>query len=94
MPGGIPGLFNIFDVDSNTLKYTDNKNDDLKKYGIFTYEDFNTQYPISKEAFEALNGRYLKVALGKKLITEDFIKYLYNRYSPLFSKADEKNELN
>jgi hypothetical protein len=37
MPGGITGLFNIFDVDPLTLKYDETKKEaDIKKYGLLT----------------------------------------------------------
>ena len=36
MPGGIDGLFNIFDVDTNNMKYDEVKmEEDIEKYGLF-----------------------------------------------------------
>lgn len=82
MPGGIEGLFNIFEVDTNNMKYDSEKMiNDIEKYGLFTFEDFNQMIP--EEAFIAFNGKWLKVAMGKGILTwDDIIKYA-ERYIPL-----------
>jgi hypothetical protein len=81
MPGGISGLFNIFDVNSETMKYDENAMSlDIEKYGLFTYEEFSEYISISNEVFEAFNGEYLKVAIGKGLITLETLNSLVERY--------------
>ncbi len=57
---------------------------DIAEYGIFTYEEFYELYPISEGVFEAFNGKYLKVAIGKGLITYERIGKLIERYSEFF----------
>lgn len=85
MPGGIAGLFNIFEVDDETMKIDEEAfAEDIATYGTFTYEEFYELYPISEEVFEAYNGRYLKVAIGKGLITYERIGELIERYSKFF----------
>ena len=82
MPGGIEGLFNIFEVNTDTMRYdTWKKVADTLRYGLFTYADFGGMIP--EEAFEAFNGAYLKVAIGKGLLTWEDIAYLAERYVPL-----------
>ena len=82
MPGGIEGLFNIFDVDVTTMAYDPaQKQADIAAYGLFTYADFADLIP--EEAFEAFNGAYLKVAMGKGMITWEDIAQLAERYVPL-----------
>lgn len=82
MPGGIEGLFNIFDVDTDTMTYDAEKmQKDIETYGLFTYEDFADLIP--EIAFEAFNGDFLKVAMAKGLITWEDIAYLAERYVPL-----------
>ena len=82
MPGGIEGLFNIFDVDTSTMAYdADKKAQDIETYGLYTYEDFAGIIP--EEAFYAFNGAYLKVAIEKGLLTWEDIEYLAQRYVPL-----------
>ena len=84
MPGGIDGLFNIFEVDTDTMRYdAEQKQNDIEKYGLFTLEDFGGL--ITEEAFEAFNGAYLKVAIGKGMITWEDIAYLAERYIPLMN---------
>lgn len=85
MPGGITGLFNIFETCGDLPRYdADAMAADIDAYGLFTYEEFRQTYPVSEEVFEAFNGRYLKVAIGKGLITQERIGELIERYSEFF----------
>ncbi len=86
MPGGIDGLFNIFDVDPTTMRYDSvSMQKDLEQYGTFTYEEFSDMLPVSKEVFEAFNGRWLKVAIGKGMIDEQRLTELVARYTKYFA---------
>ncbi len=87
MPSGIEGLFNIFEIDGET--YTIDKEQmavDIEKYGLFTYEEFNAILPLNEVMFEVFNGKYLKVAIGKGLITWERLEYLANRYGAFFEQ--------
>ena len=57
------------------------KAQDIETYGLFTYEDFGGMIP--EIAFEAFNGAYLKVAMGKGMIDWATIEMYANRYIPL-----------
>ena len=82
MPGGIEGLFNIFEVDTDIMAYdAELMVQDIEQYGLFTYEDFDDMIPES--AYEVFNGDFLKVAIGKGMLTWDDIAYLAERYVPL-----------
>jgi hypothetical protein len=82
MPGGITGLFNIFDVDPLTLKYDETKKEaDIKKYGLLTLADFGGA--IDQHMFDVFNGQYLAVSIGKGLVTWDDIQRYATRYGPL-----------
>ncbi len=82
MPGGIEGLFNIFEVDTDTMSYDKvQMQKDIENYGLFTIEDFGGMIP--EIAFEAFNGDYLKVAIGKGLLTWEDIADMAERYIPL-----------
>ncbi len=77
--GGIEGLFNIFEVDPDTMMYDkEAMAADIEKYGLFTYEDFKGI--ISEEIFEAFNCKYFKVAMGKGMLTWDDIYHLIDRF--------------
>ena len=79
MPGGITGLFNIFEYGED-LKYDeDSYNHDIETYGLFTYEDL-APLGVTEIMFEAYAGKYLKVALGKGILTEEYLAYLIERY--------------
>ena len=82
MPGGISGLFNMFEVDSETMKYDEAKKQaDIEKYGLYTFEEFAEIIPVSEAVFNAFNGYYLKIAIGKGIIDLDTLKVLVERYS-------------
>lgn len=82
MPGGIDGLFNIFEVNTRTMRYDAKQMEaDIETYGLFIFEDFDGLIP--EEAFAAFNGQYLKVAIGKGLLTWEDIYRLAERYVPL-----------
>ena len=85
MPGGIDGLFNIFDVDAETMRYDEASMQlDIETYGLFTYEEFIEYLDVSEEVFEAFNGQYLKVAIGKGLTDMDKLASLVERYQEFF----------
>ena len=82
IPGGINGMFNIFEYGEG-LKYDEElMAADIETYGLFTYEDLSDY--VTEEMFEVFNGKYLKVAIGKGLITMDEIEYLAKRYGVYF----------
>ena len=85
MPGGLNGLFNIFEVDSETMMYdAEAMAADIEEYGLYTYEELNALVPVSEEIFDAVNGQYLKIAVGKGVITVEQIQNLVDRYGSLF----------
>ena len=86
IPGGIMGLFNIFDVNSETMTIDKQAMErDIIMYGVYTYEEFAAQLPISEEVFIAFNGQYLKVAMGKGLIDMETLQILVMRYERYFN---------
>jgi hypothetical protein len=90
MPGATEGLINIFEVDAATMQYdTDSFTADIATYGLFTYEEFAEIIPIPEIIFEAFNGQYLKVSIGKGLITMDGLIALIERYADFFTEEDD-----
>lgn len=82
MPGGVGGLFNIFEVDAETMTYDyEQLAKDIETYGLFTYEELNAICPLSEEMFNAAGGAYLKISIGKGNLTIDELIYMINRYS-------------
>ncbi len=89
MPGATEGFINIFEVNRETLKVDEAKMAaDIDKYGLFTYEDFAEYIP--EEVFYAFNGQYLKVAMGKGLLTWDDIFALIERYQGFWQTPTEE----
>ena len=85
VPGGIDGLFNIFEVDGETMMYdAEAMAADIEQYGLYTYEELNSLVPVPEVMFNAVNGQYLKVAVGKGIITIEQIGKLVERYADLF----------
>jgi len=78
MPGGIEGLFNIFEFDENMKIDEELMKQDIEKYGLYTYEDFAEHVPY--EVYMAFPAAYFKVSVGKGYITWDEIIVLIDRY--------------
>lgn len=74
----IKGIYNIFDLDDNYKYDAEKMAADIEQYGLFTYDDWR-EY-ATEEQFEAFNGAYLKVAIGKGLVTIDEIVGYINRF--------------
>ncbi len=88
IPGGINGLFNIFEVDAETMKFdAEAMEADVEMYGLYTYEELNSLVPMQELMFDAVNGQYLKVAIGKGIITIEQISELVERYGRLFEQV-------
>ncbi len=85
MPGATESFVNIFDVDGETMKYDEEAMArDIETYGLFTYEEFYEIVPVSEEIFNAFNGQYLKVAIGKGKTNIETILALFERYAEFF----------
>ena len=86
MPGGIGGMFNIYDVVATEMKYDQTAmQEDIATYGLFTYEEFCEELgEIPETAFVALGGEHLKVAMGKGLINREKILALIEQYQVFF----------
>jgi hypothetical protein len=74
IPGGITGLFNMFEYGDDLVYDQEKMQADIEKYGLFTYEDFEEFLPY--EFYQAFPAAYLKVSIGKGLMTFDDI-YAY-----------------
>ena len=76
IPGDITGLVNYFEYDED-LKYNEEAMQrDIETYGLYTYEDFS-EY-ISEAAYNSSPSVYLKVAVGKGMITYEQIVDIIN----------------
>lgn len=74
----IAGLYNYFDYDEN-LKYdADKKKKDIDKYGLYEYSEWSDWF--TPEEFELFAVKYLKISVGKKLLTEEKIKEYVKLY--------------
>lgn len=73
------GLLDIFDVNTDTMTYDLEKmQQEIEQYGLYTYEDFKDL--VSEQVFDMYNAKYLKVAIGKGLITWDDVLALIEIY--------------
>ncbi len=93
VPDDTDGLLNYFIVDPDTLKYDEEAmKADIELYGLFDYEaDFAGI--ITKEMFDAFNGKYLKIAIAKGILTEEKLNKLIENYLKFFNEnPDTANE--
>lgn len=90
MPGATTGLINIFEVDAETMTIDEEAfEEDINTYGVFTYEEFCDEIAyIPESVFQAFGGVYLKVALGKGILTTEMLEELIIRYS-VFWETEE-----
>lgn len=59
--------------------------EDIQTYGLYTYEEFCLEVAeIPENIFEAFNGEYLKVSVGKGLINVEELLALIERYQVFF----------
>lgn len=80
MPGGITGLFNIFEYENESLKYNiKKKNEDIKKYGLLDYSSFDKY--LSKELYDKLPCKYMAISIGKGSISWNTIQSYIDRWS-------------
>lgn len=78
MPGGIEGIFNIFEYGEG-LKYDEElMNADIDKYGLMSYEELSDYVPY--EMYCAFPAKYFNVAIGKGMITYDEILAYIDKY--------------
>lgn len=73
-PDTVVGLSNIFDFGVDFTYDPVQLINDIETYGLFTYEEWS-EY-VSYEDFTLFNGAYLKIAIGKGLLTMDDIYLL------------------
>lgn len=89
MPGATTGLINIFEVDGETMRIDQAQYlADIERYGLFTYEEFAEIYAIPEEIYEAFNGQYLKVSIGKGLIDYERLGELIESYAEFFESSN------
>lgn len=80
MPGGITGLFNIFEYENVSLKYNiKKKNEDIKKYGLLDYSSFDKY--LSKELYDKLPCKYMAISIGKGFISWNTIQSYIDRWA-------------
>lgn len=73
--GDINGLFNIFELNKNMTLNIEKFNEDIQKYGLYEYSEW-CEY-LTYEQFIAFNVKYLKVSVGKGLVTiDDLLRYI------------------
>ena len=78
MPGGIEGIFNIFEYGDNLVYDEELMMADIEKYGIMEYEVLAPYVPY--EMYIAFNAKYFNVAIGKGYITFEEILYYAEKY--------------
>lgn len=80
MPGGITGLFNIFEYENESLKYNiKKKNEDIKKYGLLDYSSFDKY--LSKELYDKLPCKYMAISIGKGFISWNTIQSYIDKWT-------------
>lgn len=88
MPGGITGLFNMFEFNDDMTINKELMEQDIEKYGLYTYEDFEPYIPY--EIYELFPAPYLKVAVGKEIVTfEEILGYIERYLEKMLDSQDD-----
>ena len=78
LPGGLKGHVNVFEYDETMQYNQEAMQRDIERYGLLTYDEVKDY--MSYEDYTKAGTQYLKVAIGKGLITweelEAFIRWL------------------
>jgi len=69
MPADTDHIVNIFEYDENLAFDAEKMKEDIEKYGLFTYDDFDEYVPY--EVYQCFQASYFKVAIGKGQLTFD-----------------------
>jgi len=77
-PDDVDYLLNIYELDENLKADGTQLAADIEKYGLTSFEYANeVSGGMTEEWYEAASAKYLFVAIGKGLVTEDYVKELY-----------------
>lgn len=71
-------LFNYFTIGDGMIYDAEQMQEDIEKYGLYTYEDF-ADY-LTYEQFVGFNVQYFKIAVGRGLYTYEGILDLIDEY--------------
>lgn len=82
MPGGIDGLFNIFEYDDNLQYNQELMQKDIETYGLFDYEII-AEY-VSYETYCVFPTKYFSVSIGKGYMTMEELLALIEKYKDKF----------
>ena len=75
------GWFDYFEIGKDFTYDKELMKKDILKYGVFEYKDFKP-YGVSKKQFVDFNGKYLKVLIGKGVVTFNQILSLFKKFVP------------
>ena len=86
MPGGVGGLFNIFEVNAETMSYDyEAIARDIEAYGLFTYEELNAIVELPESMFNEAGGAYMKISIAKGNLTMEELIAMINRYKHFYA---------
>ncbi len=72
----LKGIYNIFEYDENHNYILDKMNEDIERYGLYEYSDFEDL--ITEKIFIDYGFKYFKVSIGKGLMTYGTLLFYIN----------------
>lgn len=75
---GIDGFYNYLNLNDTFAFDKSNLKNDINKYGLYKYDEFKDY--IGKYEFDAFQIAYLKISVGKNMLTKELIISYINRY--------------
>jgi|GEM_PF-5004723 len=84
MPGATSPFMNVLNVNADTMTFCQKQRAlDIETYGLFAFEDLEHLVPV--EIFYALQLQYLRIAIGKGMMTIDEMYALAFRFQDFFT---------
>lgn len=75
---GIPGLFNYLTLNDKFFFDREEFEKDLHQFGLYDYDDFSEF--LTEYEFNAFRAAYLKIAIGKNLLTKEQIIFYIGKF--------------
>lgn len=90
--GGSEEIVNIFDVNSSTLKFDEDRmNADILKFGLLNYSEVSNIVP--KYIYDNFQMKYFKVAIGKGNLTMNQIEFMLYKYADIIMNDTRSKKL-
>jgi len=76
VPDDVDYLLNIYELDGNLKADAEQLKADIAQYGLADFDETSARYGISRAWFDDAGTKYCLVAIGKQLVSREYLKQL------------------